>query len=116
MGVFFNEKFTPTINCNKVCKASQSVIGLIRRNINNRTKEGMLILYKTLVRPLLDYCCQIWKPYIKKDINALEKIQKKYTKMIDGCKNINYEKRLHKLNLTTKQPLDPYDNEKYQKN
>ena len=53
------------------------------------------------MRPLLDYCCQIWKPYLKKDINALEKIQKKYTKMIDGCKNINYEKRLHKLNLTT---------------
>jgi len=101
LGVTFNDKFASTINCNKVCKASQRVIGLIRRNIHNRSKEGMIILYKTLVRPLLDYCCQVWKPHLKRDINSVEKIQKRYTKMIDGCKNLKYEQRLKKLNLTT---------------
>ena len=101
LGVTFNESFSPSINCIKVSKASNIVIGLIKRNINNRSKEGMLILYKTLVRPLLDYCVQVWKPYLRKDINVLEKIQKRYTKMIDGCKKLNYEQRLSKLNLTT---------------
>ena len=56
LGVTFNESFSPSINCIKVSKASNIVIGLIKRNINIRSKEGMLILYKTLVRPLLDYC------------------------------------------------------------
>jgi ribonuclease P/MRP protein subunit RPP40 len=101
LGVVFDNKFTPSINCKKVCKACQIVIGLIKRNIKNRSKEGMLILYKTLVRPLLDYCSQVWRPYLKKDINSLEKIQKRYTKMVEGCKNLKYEQRLKRLNLTT---------------
>ena len=101
LGVVFNDKFSASTNCKKVCKASQIVIGLIKRNIKNRSKEGMLILYKTLVRPLLDYCSQVWRPYLKKDISSLEKIQKRYTKMIEGCKSLKYEQRLKKLKLTT---------------
>ena len=63
LGVTFNENFSPTINCKKVCKSAESVIGLIKRNIKNRSMEGMLILYKTLVRPILDYCSQVWKAF-----------------------------------------------------
>ena len=61
----------------------------------------MLILYKTLVRPIIDYCSQVWRPHLKKDINLVEKIQKRFTKMIDGCRKLKYEERLVKLNLTT---------------
>lgn len=68
LGVTFNETFSPSINCNKVFKAAQGVIGLIRRNIRNRSKEGMLILYKTLVRPIIDYCSQVWRPHLKKTL------------------------------------------------
>ena len=46
--------------------------------------EGMLILYKTLVRPILDYCSQVWKPFLKKDIKLVERVQKRFTKVIDG--------------------------------
>ncbi len=43
-----------------------------------------MILYKTLVRPVLDYCIPVWRPYTKKDIIAkLEKLQKRFTKMIE---------------------------------
>ena len=66
LGVVFDNKFSPSINCKKVCKACQIVIYLIKRNIKNRSKEGMLILYKTLVRPLIDYCSQVWRPLFKK--------------------------------------------------
>ena len=60
-----------------------------------------MILYKTLVRPLIDYCSQVWRPYLKKDVNSIEKIQKRYTKMVEGCKSLKYEQRLKKLKLTT---------------
>ena len=53
---------------------------MIRRNITNRSSEGMLILYKTLVRPILDYCIPVWRPHAKKDIFKLEKVQKRFTK------------------------------------
>ena len=59
---------------------------LIRRKIANKSKEGMLILYKTLVRPIVDYCTPVWRPYLRKDVNKIEKIQKRFTKMLLECR------------------------------
>ena len=72
---------------------------MIRRNITNKTEEGMMILYKTLVRPVLEYCLPVWRPYYKGDIEKIEKVQKRYTKMIKGCKGKKYEERLDKLGV-----------------
>ena len=47
LGVFFSESYKPSLNYNKVSKSANKIIGLIRRNIVNKTKESMLILYKT---------------------------------------------------------------------
>src|SRR3989442_54685 len=64
-------------------------------------KNGMLILYKTLVRPIVDYCTPVWRPYLRKDVNKIEKVQKRFTKMIFECRGQNYERRLSTLGLTT---------------
>jgi len=101
LGVVFTENFKPSVNCSKASKAENKIIGLIRRNISNKTAEGMVILYKTLVRSILDYSISVWKPYTKKDKEKLEKVQRKYTKMIIGCKGKTYEQRLNKLRLTS---------------
>ena len=56
----------------------------VKRGFKNKTKEIMLPLYKSMVRPHLDYCKQAWKPHLKKDIDKLEKVQRRATKMIEG--------------------------------
>ena len=101
LGVHFSENFKPNLNCDKASKAANKIVGLIKRNISNRGAEGMLILYKSLVRPLLDYCIQVWKPYFEKDLKIMERVQKRFTKVIDGCKDKNYIDRLTKLGMTT---------------
>ena len=101
LGVWVTESMKPALNCDRVRKAANKIIGLINRNIINKTKEGMIILYKTLVRPIIDYCIPFWRPYTKKDIAKLEKVQKRFTRMIAGCKGKNYEQRLELLKLTT---------------
>ena len=60
-------------------------------------------LYKTLVRPHehMDYCVQAWKPHLRKDIERLEKIQRRATKMVEGMMNLTYEERLRLLGLST---------------
>ena len=103
LGIFVTNNFKPSLNCDKASKSANKVIGLIRRNIINKNEEGMLILYKTLIRPILDYCIPAWRPYFKRDIGKLEKLQKRFTKMIAGCKNLKYEQRLMKLGLTSLQ-------------
>jgi len=42
----------------------------------------VLKLYKSLVRPKLEYCVQAWKPYLKRDIEMLEKVQKRATRLM----------------------------------
>ena len=59
----------------------------------------MLNLYKTLVRPHVEYCVSAWSPYYKKDKELLDKVPRRFTKMIKGTKGKSYEERLQKLNL-----------------
>ena len=58
-------------------------------------------LYKSLVRPHLDYCMPVWSPHLAKDINMVEKVQHRATKLIHNISHLPYEERIKKLNLTT---------------
>ena len=65
-------------------------------------KEKQLIvpLYKAIVRPRLEYCIQAWRPYSKKDIDKLERIQRRATKMIPELRDLSYENCLLQCGLT----------------
>ena len=66
-------------------------------------KEKQLIvpLYKAIVRPHLEYCIRAWRPYRKKDIDNLARIQRRATKMIPELRDLSYESRLLQCGLTT---------------
>ena len=61
----------------------------------------MLQLYKALIRPHLEYANQAWAPHLVKDIEAIENVQRRATRMIPGLKSLSYEDRFRKLNLPT---------------
>ena len=61
-------------------------------------------LYPVLVRPHLEYCVQVWSPYLQRDIDLLEGVQERAIKMVHELKGIKkYEERLEKLKMTTLQ-------------
>ena len=60
-----------------VSKANR-ILGMIKRNFVDRSKETILLLYKSLVRPHLEYCCQIWNPHYSKDIKLLEGVRRNH--------------------------------------
>jgi len=76
-------------------------LGLISRTFVYKEKEVIVALFKSLVRPHLDYCIQAWRPYLSKDIALLEKVQRRATKVIKGFRSLEYEERLKKCGLTT---------------
>ena len=88
-------------HCVHSSKKGNQKLGMIMRTISSRTREVILPLYKHIVRPNLDYCVPVWRPHYEKDLNMLEKVQRRVTKLIDELKDLSYEERLKELNLTT---------------
>ena len=80
-------------------KTANKLIGFIGRSFEFRTEEIILNLYNALVRLHLEYCVQCWSSYYKKDIEKLEGVQQKMTKLIPRLRNKPYGERLIELNL-----------------
>ena len=85
---------------NAVAKASMS-LSILRKTFKNWTPSIFKGLYTAFIRPHLEYAASAWSPYLKKDIQALENVQRRATKRVKQLKNLSYEDRLKKLNLTT---------------
>ena len=64
-------------------------------------KELIIPLYKTIVRPHLQYCIQAWRLCRKQDIDILETVQRRATKLIPKLRNFSYEIRIKECGLTT---------------
>ena len=75
------------------------VLGFIAQNFNNKSTELMLPLYKSLVRPHLEYAVQFWSPHSCRDIDKMERVQRKATKMIPEIRNHSYRQWLKDLEL-----------------
>ena len=87
-----------------LCKANQT-IAWITRNVICKSKEVMKKIYICLIRPHLEYCVQLWSPVAAHGswgtIYEIEKVQRKFTNLIDDIGTLQYGTRLAELNLTT---------------
>ena len=101
LGVLVNKSLKVASQCAAAAKKGNRVLGMIKRNFTYRSKEVVLKLYKSLVRPHLDYAIQAWSPYLEKDKQILEKVQARATKLIPSIQHLPYEDRLARLKLTT---------------
>jgi len=99
LGVWISEDMKSTKHCSYAYKRANMMLGIINRTIENKTVDIMLRLYKTMVRPHVEYCVSVWSPGYKKDKVLVEKIQKRFTKMIPGMKGCDYPSRLRRLGL-----------------
>ena len=93
----------PHLNFKKHIKITvQKATGIcysILRNFTFRTQEVLVPLFKTLVRPILEYGNPVWNNCINKYLDAIEQVQRKFTKFIHCLKDLPYEERLYFLNL-----------------
>ncbi len=71
------------------------------RTFQSRHRNVLLPVYKSIIRPLLEYATVIWTPHCKTDINEIESVQRYFTKRIEGLGSLSYSLRLGALQLST---------------
>ena len=83
----------------KICKTANRILGFIARYFRYQNKELILPLYISLVRAHLEHAVQFWSPHLRRDIDKMEKIQTRATKMIPEIRNHSYHHRIQDLDL-----------------
>ena len=101
LGVWISDDLKPAHHIGVITAKANRIVGLIRRNFLYMDKEMCKTLYCTLVRPHLEYAVQSWQLYYRKDIDELEKVQRRMTRLIPELKDLPYEERCKRLGLTT---------------
>ena len=101
LGVWMHSSMKPTTQCERAAKSANMALGMILRAFHYRSREVLIPLYKTFVRPKMEYAAAVWSPWLKKDEDILEDVQKRMMRSLSDCPGRSYEERLEKAGLTT---------------
>jgi len=99
LGFEISRDLKPSKLCLSISKKAFSKSGLIYRSFRLRHRDFLVNMFTTFVRPMLEYGTVIWSPYLLKDIDMIENVQRKFTKRISHMFEYSYPDRLRILGM-----------------
>ena len=101
LGVTFDRKLTFSKHVSIQVNRANRILGAVKHTFAVIDMNNFVPLYKSIVRPQLEYATVIWSPKLKRDKDALEQVQRRATRLVSGLSHLSYPERLQKLNLPT---------------
>ena len=99
LGIYMTSNLSFSLHHETIAKKGFAIVNMLRRAFPRQSKTDFKFLFGTYVRPALEYASQVVNPALVKDANAIEKVQRRATKIVSGLHNVQYEERLRLLNL-----------------
>lgn len=99
LGIIMNDNASFDTQIHAMVKKAKQNCGWILRSFRTRDAHAMLTLFRAMVLPVMEYCCQLWNPTSIGQIRELEGIQRTFTARIQNTDNMDYWRRLKHLNL-----------------
>ena len=105
LGTSLSSDLSWSEHVNVTIDKANKLLGLVHKTAGSSNPGGFSTLYKSLVRPVLDYAAPVWHPYLPKDVLALEKVQRRASRPALGQNlgEMEYEDSLRKLKWPTLQ-------------
>lgn len=101
LGIIISKNLKWNMHISQTVKKANTLIYLIQKAFTNNSVEMMKKIYTTFIRPKLEYAHIVWNPYFVKDIETLERVQRKFTKIPNALRDTPYQERLAIFGLTS---------------
>lgn len=99
LGVWFRHDLKFSSHCNIIVNTARKRAGIIRKFFKSGDPVTLVWAFKVYVRPILEYASPVWSPYLLRDIDLIESVQRRFTKALRGCRDQSYSSRLQLLGL-----------------
>lgn len=99
LGVLYDKDLKFRHHISNCINKANGITSLIRRTFLHVNVKQFRKLHKVLIRPHVEYCNSVWSPRFKKDIEAIERVQKRATKLVKCVRHLSYEERLKILKI-----------------
>ena len=100
LGIIVSSNLKSTAQAHKAASKANSMLGLMKRTFVSRDLYLWSKIYKTYIRPHLEFAISAWNPSLHKDIKVLEQVQRRSTKIPYSTRQLNYEERCKKFGIT----------------
>ena len=101
LGVTIDEELKFEEHIARKVQVANGIVGQIRRSFSFLNAETFRRSFVAFVRPHLEYCQAAWSPHLQRNINMLENVQIRATKLVDGLSSLDYPERLKRMDLPT---------------